>query len=299
MDYHLHTVLAGHTRINSAGHAYEYNANVCRSIRREGWVTNMDFKQSTIDDILDSEREMVLRGAERYGAYFGNAIAFTNLLGTGMIKSIKGDCFLFAVFVSQIRKHLTLALFSALRLHHVQMMMNLRQVLEGGACAAYAIAHTDPADFVDAKSDGTLDPSQKLAKKRYDWLNENFPAGSEGIKRQKESINEIGAHANLVTAHQTFKPDFESGQFHTPFFDYEDEVHVRTDLWLVANISLGLMDLFYGVNEKLAVIQLQDSWRENFQKLAAENDRLKDEMLAHERLAKYGKPRVEVTVTKT
>lgn len=249
----------------------------------------MDFKQSTISEILDSEREMVNRGGDRYGAYFVNASAFNSILGTGMIKSIDGDRFLFALFLSQVRKHLTLALFSTLRLHHVQAMMNLRQVLEAGACAAYAIAHTDPADFADVRTDGTLDPSQKLTKKRYDWLDQNFPAGAAGIKRMKDTINEFGAHANVVDAYLNFKPDFEAGKFETPFFDYEDDVWVKTALWQIANIGLGLMDLFYGVNAKLEVIKLQENWPENFQALAKENDRLKAEMLAHERIKKFTK----------
>jgi len=247
----------------------------------------MFFKQSTFAEILDSEKEMVLSG-ERYGHYHNNALGFIDLLSNGMIKSIDLDRFVFAIFLSQIRKHLTLSLFSALRLHKVQAMMNLRQVLEAGSCAAYAIANTDPADFADVRDDGTLDPSKKLTKKQYDWLDQNFSAGSTSIKRMKDTINEFGTHANIVCAQQTFEHDFEAGIFNTTFFDYEDEMSVKTDLWLIANVTLGLMDLFYGVNQTLGVVKLQDGWSDKFQALAKENERLKVEMLAHERLKKFG-----------
>jgi hypothetical protein len=247
----------------------------------------MVFKQSTLGEILDSEREMVLRGAERYGHYYINAFEFINLLGSGMIKSIDTDRFVFAIFLSQIRKHLALSLFSALRLHKVQAMMNLRQVLEAGASAAYAIANTDPGDFADKRDDETLDPSKRLAKKRYDWLDQNFPDGSASIKLMKDVINELGTHANIVTAHQTFQHDLEAGIFKTPFFDHEDGIWVKTDLWQIANVALGIMDLFYGVNQKFGAIQLQDDWCDKFQALVNENDRLKTEMLAHERLQKF------------
>lgn len=246
----------------------------------------MDFKQSNIGEILDSEREMVLRGAERYGPYFRNALELNELISTGMIKSIKADRVVFAIFLSQVKKHLTLSLLSALRLHHVQAMMDLRQVLEGGASAAFAIANIDPADFAGTKDDGTLDPSQKLTKKRYDWLDQNFPNGSAGIKGMKDAINEMGSHANIVDAQHTFKHDLEAGRFNTPFFDYEDEVWVKTDLWQIANVTLGIMDLFYGVNQKLGVIELQDGWSDKFQALVEENKRLKAEMLAHKRFNK-------------
>jgi hypothetical protein len=247
----------------------------------------MEIKQKTIGDILDSEREMFIRGEERYGQYFVNASAFNSLLNTGMIKSIDGDRFLFAMFLSQVRKHHTLGLFSAIRLHRTQAMMNLRQVLEAGACAAYAIANTEPADFADKKEDGTLDASQKLTKKRYDWLDKNFPDGARAIKAMKDAINTLGAHASVITAHSNFEANSKAGRFDTPFFDFEDEFGVRTDLWQIGNIALGLMDLFYGVNTKLGVIKFNDDWSPRFQELAKENDRLKTEMMNHDRLKRF------------
>lgn len=187
----------------------------------------VSFKQSTIGEILQSEKEMIERGEERFGAYFVNAAAFEVLLGTGMIKSIDPDRFIFALFLSQVKKHLTLSLFSVVRLHHVQAMMNLRQALEAGASAAFAIAHTDEADFVDVKDDGTLDPSQTLTKKRYDWLMQNFPDGAAALKGMKDEINKFGTHSNFISAHQHFKMDAETRKFEMPFFDFEEDIFVK------------------------------------------------------------------------
>lgn len=61
--------------------------------------------------------------------------------------------------------------------------MNLRQVLEAGTCAAYAIAHIDPEVFADIDEEGLLDASKELAKKRYKWLEKNLKSGSDAIKR--------------------------------------------------------------------------------------------------------------------
>jgi hypothetical protein len=255
----------------------------------------MTFKQSTIDEILQSEKEMVERGEERYGAYFKNAMDFDSLLGTGMISSIDRSRYIFAVFLAQVRKHLTLAIFSAVRLHHVQAMMNLRQALEAGASAAFAIAHTEPAEFANEKDDGTIDPSQKLSKKRYDWLTHNFPAGAEALKVMKDLINQFGAHSNIVSAYQNFRLDDVNRQFSTPFFDFEEADFVKTDLWQIANVELGLMDLFYGINEKFDVIKLQQDWGERFRTLAAENNRLRDEMMSLERFKKYSSSTAVIT----
>jgi len=247
----------------------------------------MEYKQSSISEILESEEQMVLQGLERYGAFYSNTSELANLLGSGMLKSIDPDRFVFAMFFSQVKKHLMLALFSALRLHKVQTMMNLRQVLEAGACASYAIANVNPADFADTRDDGTLNPNQGFSKRRYEWLEANFPAGSNAIKSMKDTLNEIGTHSNIVMAQQNYEFDAELKIFKMPFFDFEDEFWVKTDLWQTGNVALGIMDLFFGVNQAFGVIKLKDDWLDKFQSLAEENQRLKTEMLAHDRMRKF------------
>jgi hypothetical protein len=100
----------------------------------------------------------------------------------------------------------------------VQAMMNLRQTLEAGACAAFAIANPDHTYFVDTDDSGILDPYQKLARKRYNWLDHHYPEGSTAIKLIKNQINSSTAHANLISAHNTFRTDDVAGQFVVPFF---------------------------------------------------------------------------------
>lgn len=242
----------------------------------------MDFEQSTIGEILDSEREMVLKGAERYGEYFVNAADFNHLLNEFLV-SINPDRFIFAAFLSQVRKHHTLALFSAIRLHHTQAMMDMRQVLEAGACAAYAIANTDTADFADANDQVIVNPSDTLTKKRYKWLEENYEKCSDAIKNMKGLINSSAAHSNIVYAHTNFKFDTTTGKIDTPFFDFEDEYHVKTDLWMIGNVIMGLMDLFYGVNKGRDVIKFADDFIPRLKTLEKQNKKLKNEMMQTDR----------------
>lgn len=228
---------------------------------------------------------MILAGADRYGDYFINAYEFNGLLQK-FIKSVNPDRFIFAMFLAQIRKHHTLALFSALRLHHIQAMMDLRQVLEAGSCAAYAIVNHTREGFADLDENGILNASQELTKKRYKWLEENFENGSNAIKNMKKSINESTAHSNIIYAHNNFRFDGEGGKFVTPFFDIEDDYLVKTDLWQIGNIAMGLMDLFYGVNSKLNVIKFINDFIPRFKDLEAGNHKLKEEMMATERYKK-------------
>jgi len=245
----------------------------------------MDMKQSTIGDIIESESKMILGAAKKYGEYFVNASDFNHLLNE-FIKSIDPDRFIFAIFLSQIRKHHTLALFSAVRLHHTQSMMDLRQVLEAGACAAYAIANPNKNDFADVDKNGILNPSNKLTKKRYMWLDKNYLDKSRFIKNMKGLINKLSAHSNIVSAHKNFNFDTDNKKFETPFFDIEDEYHVKTDLWMIGNIAMGLMDLFSGVNKNLGVVKFIDEFIPRLKSLEAQNHKLKDELMKNPRFKK-------------
>ncbi|MGH7840027.1 MAG: hypothetical protein ACREQT_00710 [Candidatus Binataceae bacterium] len=245
----------------------------------------MVFNQSNFGEILDSEREMVLRGEERFGAYYVNAVRFSELLARFII-SARPDRMIFALFLSQVRKHHTLALFSTVRLHRIQAMMDLRQTLEAGACAAYAIANTDPADFADKDQDGILNPTQALARKRYKWLEQNFSEGSNAIKRIKEMINKSTAHSNIADAHLNFNFDAVNGHFDTPFFDFEDDYFVKTDLWLIANVAMGLMRLLLQVNSSFNVMVFADEFEARMKELSIENGRLRVEMMQTERYQK-------------
>ncbi len=242
----------------------------------------MEFKQSNFGEILDSEREMVLRAEGRFGAYYVNAFRFCELL-CRFVETAHPDRMIFVMFLSQVRKHHTLALFSAVRLHRIQAMMDLRQTLEAGACAAYAIANTDPADFADKDEDGILNPSQELAKKRYKWLDQNFTVESNAIKKIKEIINKSTAHSNIADAHMNFNFDGVNGHFDTPFFDFEDDHFIKTDLWLIANVAMGLMRLFFQVNGTFNVIVFADEFETRMKELSTENGRLRTEMMQTDR----------------
>ncbi len=241
----------------------------------------MDFKQSTFQEILDSEREMVLGAEERFGTYYVNAFRFSELLARS-IKTVHPSRMIFVLFLSQVRKHHALALFSTVRLHHIQAKMDLRQTLEAGASAAYAIANIDRVDFADVDEEGILNPTQDLDRKRYKWLEQNFAEGSNAIKRLKDIINKSGAHSNIADAHSTFNFDDVSRRFDTPFFDIEDDYFVKSDLWLIANVAMGLLRLFFEVNRTLNVVMFADDFERRIKELSTDNDRLRAEMMQTE-----------------
>jgi hypothetical protein len=242
----------------------------------------MEIKQRTIAEIAETERLLLAHARERYPVYYPHALE-ASLFLSNFIKSVDPDRSVFVMFLSQLKKHHTLALFSTVRLHQIQAKMNLRQVLEAGACAAFAIATPGDENFVDTDEQGILESSQALAKKRYDWLDKHYPAGSEAIKTMKANINESAAHANLVSTHRNFRFNVDDGSFEAPFFDMEDEYFVKTDLWMISRIAVILMETFYGVNQGRNVIKFADDFLPRFEKLAGDNRLLHGEMTATER----------------
>lgn len=242
----------------------------------------MAFKQRTIAEMLESETSMVLRAPERYPRFYPHAeeavVFFSNFL-----RSIDRDRFAFAMFLSLAKKHLMLALLSTVRLHRVQATMDLRQVLEAGASAAFAIANPEQQHFVETDDLGILHASRKLTDKRHKWLEKHFPVGSDAIKGMKATLNEAMGHANLLSAWNNFRFNDSDGSFDAPFFDIEDEYFVKADLWMVGNIAVGLMDLFYGVNKRRDVIKFVDDFAARLGKLRNDNAALHAEMTATER----------------
>jgi hypothetical protein len=157
----------------------------------------MTLKQSTLEEIIESERKLMLTADQRYGNYSRHTRECAIFLSR-CITSVDPDRMMFARFFSLMKKQLLLAVLSTLRLHKVQAMMNLRQVMEAGAAAAFAIANPEPEHFAKTDQNGLIDPSQDLTKKRYQWLARHFPAASQAIKEKKDAINNLAAHANIV-----------------------------------------------------------------------------------------------------
>ncbi len=192
------------------------------------------------------------------------------------------------MFFASVEKHIILGALSSVRLHHVQATLDYRYATEAGCWAAYALAYPDPKKFADRKDDGSLEPTKKLKAEMYGWIETNYPAGNESIKRFKDSINALSTHANIVDAHRQFG-EFEKEKIGIEFFDKQEHHHVITDLWTAANLTMGLLDLFYGVNKDHVQLVFQDDFLERIAKLKKENDEIKAEMMNHPRLKIHAK----------
>jgi hypothetical protein len=175
-----------------------------------------------------------------------------------------------------------------------QGAIDLRQVLEAGAAAAFAIANPEMEHFANVDAQGLLDPTQALTRTRYQWLEANYRSKSDWIKEKKEQINLSTAHANVVSTETVFRVTDAGDTVNAPFFDVEDEYMVKADLWMMGSIALTMVDFFYGVNQGQNVIEFCPDFAGHVQQTAQENEALLTELKSTDRfkraLAKFGTP---------
>lgn len=236
-------------------------------------------KSIPIESLIQQEHTLIKESELKHDEFFKHALASHALLQRFVIAA-DPKAFFFLIFLSQIRNHHLLAFLSTTRRHHVQCVMNLRQVLEAGASAAYAIGNHDTSSFAEVTKFGLLETPQKLTTKRYKWLEENYPKGSDNIKSIKDQLQK-SSHANIVDGYRNFKiKNFgKIHSIHTPFFDHPNSFQERTDLWLIANIAMGLVDLFYGVSLDHKIIAFSTTFLDQLKAIEAENIRLKEIMM--------------------
>jgi hypothetical protein len=243
---------------------------------------------ATLEDIVASERSMFLDGESRYGRHFQHARAATMYLSLCVVTVEHDRSDTFGRLFSLMKKHHTLAFLSTLRLHKVQAMLNLRQVLEAGAGAAYAIAKPDFLGFADIDQFGIMDSSKSLSKP-YKWLSDNYADRSKWMTNTKGLINKQTAHANIISADATFRTGQTKDAVDLPFFDAEDEYFVQADLWLISDAAIKLMDLFYWISKDVAretgrlVVEFRLDFADAITRLAAEGNALLDEIKASDR----------------
>ena len=103
-------------------------------------------------------------------------------------------------------------------------------------------------------------------------LDQNYPQGSKSLKEMKDNINASTAHANLVYTGSNFEVSL-------PFFDFEDDYAVKSDLWRIGNIAISLLDLFYGVNQSVGSIKFVEDFSQRFGILVERSNALRAEMM--------------------
>lgn len=242
------------------------------------------FEEFSIFDISGKEHRLVMTAREKYGEVFDTLNELIRFLSRFFEVVNIPETYIFVSYLSLTYNSLWLGLLSAVRLHQVQAAMNMRQALEAGERAAYALIFPERDRFVIEKNDGTLEEKKNLKDSCYKWLQKNYPEESQKIKDLKKSISDFFVHAPLVMTQSI--TDFSERGFLLRYFDQEDTLLVKASLWFLADIASGLIDLLAKVSSKTNNIKLITDFKRKMLKYNNATQKIKQELMAHARFSR-------------
>ena len=238
-----------------------------------------------LNQVSQDEHNLILYAQQEYGIDYDSAQEIALLYGK-FIKSVSADHFVFLSFLSQFNKFLILSILSAVRRHQVQAMLGLRQCIETGMMAAYAITVVNPKNFAIKKADGTLQCVEKSKDKCFKWIEQKYPQHSKALYGTKTKyINGVFAHANFISTQANFQAD--QRKFHIVFWDETDLTMVKSSLWIIANAALCILDIIYNESKSNSKIKVDPDFKDVYARLKKTNDALRDELKKHPRFSKW------------
>ena len=258
-------------------------------------MADIDLEGMTLFDFANAENQLTRLNHGRAGDYAHFAEASTAMFAS-TITHVPRSHYLFMGVYSMVRKHLVLAVLSALRQHKVQTALNLRQAIEGSVAMFYLIATPEPVDAETVGDDNKF--AEKLNEKARKWLKANYSDHSDKLKSFKDDINATDSHSNIVNSYATFDyTSLDRAFSENLFFDRDDEDILLISLWNIGHITTHIIGTFGQVvtdhegptlttdideritwlakeNDRLlALIQSKPRWQEAFANITAEEER--------------------------
>lgn len=199
---------------------------------------------------------------------------------------------MFLTFHAQFHNALVLCLLSSVRKHNVQFHMMLRQALENGVLACYALFETNKDAFYKVNKYDIIEIDKNIKVKAYNWLEKNYKDRSDMIKHMKEYINELFAHAGSPDP-SNFHFDRSSSEFYTKFFDSDDILFAKIRLHLVGKTALVFLDLFAKIIKTIPIVSLVDDFSQKIDSFINESIQIENEIKSSHRIARWNKIIIE------
>jgi hypothetical protein len=223
----------------------------------------------SIYKISSEENNLIQNAEETYKAHFKHALESVKFAWE-FIREINPEVWVFQSFFSAGCNSIYLAFISVLRQHTIQAEMNIRQALEAFVLACYALEFTNENNYVYKDENGFVREKSKVKGKAYKWLENKYPYHNKKVRYFKDRVNELFAHPSLITTF--YNSSMEDEYFRTSYFDNDTEIMIKLRLWMIANISLGTVDLIelvlkdypkakycFGYNEKKEALWNSDN----------------------------------------
>lgn len=237
--------------------------------------------KTSLQEIIDRERDLATHALERHGKGFENAAAFVALIQNSLDEASPHSAVAMA-FYSQVRKYSVLSLLAAVRLHRVQAAMCMRQMLEATALCAYALGNPEPGIY-ERFTKGNGNWKKFVSNKVYIWLENEFPSGNDAVFKWKEAVNKNAAHCNIINAFLNIDFGEFGDKYNFEHFDPADSYWISADLYAIGNACKVSIDLLNGVNKKYKHLKFKDGFEAELLKLEKEESEVKKEVVASER----------------
>lgn len=173
------------------------------------------------------------------------------------LQNVRDDCGLFAGALASVRKSAALAFLSSLRNHRVEMVFNLRLLIESTCLMGYLAAHPDGGPKWKVDDDGRLAKPDDISKASYKWVGEKYPFLSTPLKMRKDLFNEGWAHANVANSIVLFSYEaFAAGKGMTSLFDEQDERWTHMNMSDVGNCVVLALIMLVIVSTEFKVTEM-------------------------------------------
>ena len=226
----------------------------------------------TLFEFAEAEAELIRKNHSAAGPYAHFAEAATAMFSSTVTHVPRTHALFMGVY-SMVRKHLLLAVLSALRQHKVQAALNLRQAIEGAVAMLYLIAVPHPFGPEAFARDAKL--PDKLNADARKWISTTYPERSAKLKALKDDINENDSHSNIINSYATFDYDsVETGFSENLFFDRDDADVLNISLWNIGHIAAHIVAAFAQVVTDHGGLVLTKDINERLTYLTEANERL-------------------------
>jgi hypothetical protein len=239
----------------------------------------------TLIDISKEDDRLIGEAKIKYGKIYDNTENLVFFLWD-FLKSAEADAWIFASFLSQVRKFAILSLLSTIRKHNAQSLMDIRQIFEASVLATYSLHERNDTTYYYKDKNDVAYVKENVRAKAYKWLGDNYKNHSDTIKNQKQIINNMWTHANILLTPLNFRLEGEE-KFLSSVFDNEDDFQAKNNLWFLANSCWGLLDLFAREIIKTKMAKLSDDFVLKMQQFGKDNEFLKKELTADPRINKW------------
>lgn len=223
--------------------------------------------------ILAEESRLLQVADEQRDDYLNFALAMFQVLSENSSIKVGTENWIFPFFLTQVRKHIGLALLSVVRRHHIQAMLDLRQAIEAASWMLYAVVNTEQSAFFETDDRNAAKVTDGQKRRMYGWLDQNYSQGSKSLKQMKDHINESCAHASIVYAENNFNP----ADFSFSFFDQEHARQQNSNLFFIGTCTWQILDLLYGINQTHKKIIFSTDFLPLMRSLKPMMEKLRDE----------------------